>query len=113
MSWFGGIVIQSDDSVPGGFEELTVNDSSSWFQRGKIKPSSGPYAGMSAKSGLITLEGGDIRFRMDGLAPPTSTTGHYMSSGDTILLIGTQALLQLRTIRAGEEDGLLTVTYFF
>ena len=113
MSWFGGIVIQSDNSVPGGFEELTVDDSSSWFQRGKIKPTSGPYEGLSAKSGMVSLEGGDIRFRMDGIAPPTSTSGHYMSSGDTILLIGTQALLQLRTIRAGEEDGLLTVTYFF
>ena len=50
---------------------------------------------------------------MDGLAPPTSTSGHYMTSGDTFLLIGTQALLQFRAIRAGEGDGLVTVTYFF
>ena len=113
MSWFGGIIIKTDQSVPGGFEELTVTDQSSWFQRGKIKPFSGEYAGMSAKAGLITLEGGDIRFRMDGLGPPTSTSGHYMSSGDTMLIIGTQALLQLRAIRVGEEDGLLTATYFF
>ena len=113
MSWFGGIIIKTDQSVPGGFEELPVTDQSSWFQRGKIKPFSGEYAGMSAKAGLITLEGGDIRFRMDGLAPPTSTSGHYMSSGDTLLIIGTQALLQLRVIRVGEEDGLLTATYFF
>jgi hypothetical protein len=113
MSWFGGIVIQTDKSVPGGFEELSVGDSSSWFQRGKIKPTRGDYAGMSAKAGLISLEGGDIRFRMDGIAPPTSTRGHYMTSGDTFLLIGTQALLQFRAIRVGEEDGLLTVTYFF
>jgi hypothetical protein len=113
MSWFGGIVIQSSDSVPGGYEELTVDDSSSWFQRGKIKPTSGPYADLSAQAGLISLEGGDIRFRMDGLAPPTSTSGHYMTSGDTILIIGTQALLQFRAIRIGEEDGLLSATYFF
>jgi hypothetical protein len=113
MSWFGGIVIQSSDSVPGGYEELTVDDSSSWFQRGKIKPISGPYADLSAQAGLISLEGGDIRFRMDGLAPPTSTSGHYMTSGDTILIIGTQALLQFRAIRIGEEDGLLSATYFF
>lgn len=113
MSWFGGIVIQSANSVPGGFEELTVDDSSSWFQRGKIKPSSGPYADLSAQAGLVSLEGGDIRFRLDGNAPPTSTNGHYMTSGDTFLLIGTQALLQFRAIRVGEENGLLTITYFF
>lgn len=113
MSWFGGITIKTDDSVPGGYEELVVNEESSWFQRGKIKPFSGDYAGMSAKAGLITLEGGDIRFRMDGLLPPTSTSGHYMASGDTMLVIGTQALLQFRAIRVGEENGLLTATYFF
>lgn len=113
MSWFGGITIQTDDSVPGGFEELVVNDESSWFQRGKIKPYIGEYSGMSAKAGLISLEGGDIRFRLDGLFPPTSTSGHYMASGDTMLIIGTQALLQFRAIRVGEENGLLTATYFF
>ncbi len=113
MSWFGGIVIQTENSVPGNFEELQVNDSSSWFQRGKIKPTSGPYAGLSAQAGLISLEGGDIRFRLDGLSPPTGTSGHYMSSGDTFLLIGTQALLQFRAIRVGVENGILTATYFF
>jgi hypothetical protein len=113
MSWFGGITIKTDNSVPGGFEELTVTDESCWFQRGRIKPYTGDYAGMSAKAGLISLEGGDIRFRMDGLYPPTSTSGHYMSSGDTFLIIGTQALLQFRAIRVGEENGLLTATYFF
>jgi hypothetical protein len=113
MSWFGGIVIKTENSVPGNFEELIVTDSSTWFQRGRIKPTSGDYAGMSAKAGLISLEGGDIRFRMDGLGPPTSTSGHYMTSGDTFLLIGTQALLQFRAIRAGETDGMVTVTYFF
>jgi hypothetical protein len=113
MSWFGGIVIKTENSVPGGFEELTVNEESCWFQRGKIKPYAGDYAGMSAKAGLISLEGGDIRFRMDGLLPPTSTSGHYMTSGDTFLLVGTQALLQFRAIRVGDENGLITVTYFF
>jgi hypothetical protein len=50
---------------------------------------------------------------MDSLGPPPSTSGHYMSSGDTMLLIGAQALLQFRAIRVGEENGLLTATYFF
>ena len=113
MSWFGGIVIQTNNSVPGNFEILTVNDTSTYFARGKIKPTSGTYAGMTAQAALLSLEGGDIRFRIDGLSPPTSTTGHLMVSGDTFLLIGAQAVNQFRSIRAGDTDGILTATYFF
>jgi hypothetical protein len=50
---------------------------------------------------------------VDGVSPPTSTTGHLMVSGDTFLLIGAQAVNQLRAIRAGTTDGILTATYFF
>jgi len=113
MGWFGGIVIQTNNSVPGNYEVLTVADSSTWFTRSKIKPSSGTYAGMSAQAALISLEGGDIRFRMDGLGPPTSSSGHYLSSGDVFLVIGAQAILRFRAIRAGQENGVLTATYFF
>lgn len=113
MSWFSGIVLQTNNAVPGNFETLTVGSTSTYFARGKIKPTSGTYAGMSAQAALISLEGGDIRFRVDGLAPPTSTTGHYMASGDTLLLIGAQAISQFRAIRAGDQDGILTATYFF
>lgn len=113
MSWFGGIVIQTNESVPGNFEVLTVADTSTYFARGKIKPTSGTYAGMTAQVALVSLEGGDIRFRLDGISPPTSTSGHYLSSGDTFLLVGAQALSQFRAIRVGEQSGILTATYFF
>ncbi len=113
MSWFGGIVIQTNNSVPGNFEALTVNDSSSYFTRGKIKPTSGTYSGMTAQAALLSLEGGDIRFRIDGVSPPTSTSGHLMVGGDTFLLVGAQAVNQFRAVRAGDTDGTLTATYFF
>jgi hypothetical protein len=113
MSWFGGLVIQTNNSVPGNFEALIVADSSTYFARGKIKPTSGTYAGMTAQAALITLEGGDIRFRLDGLGPPTSGSGHILVSGDSFLLIGAQAVNQFRAIRAGDTDGILTATYFF
>jgi hypothetical protein len=113
MSWFGGLVIQTNNSVPGNFEIITVADSSTCFARGKIKPTSGTYTGMTAQAALLSLEGGDIRFRIDGLSPPTSSTGHTMVSGDSFLLIGAQAVNQFRAIRAGDTDGILTATYFF
>ena len=113
MSWFGGLVIHTNDSVPGKFEVLTVSTSSMYFTRGLIKPTSGTYAGMTAQAALLSLEGGDIRFRLDGVSPPTSTTGHLMVSGDTFLLIGAQAVNQFRAIRSGTTEGILTSTYFF
>jgi|UniRef100_A0A7C3Z1Z6 hypothetical protein len=113
MSWFGGIAIQTNSSVPGNFEVLTVSDSSTYFARGKIKPTTGTYAGMTAQAALLSLEGGDIRFRIDGVSPPTPTTGHSMVSGDTFLLIGAQAVNQFRAIRSGDQNGILTATYFF
>ena len=113
MGWFGGLVIQTNNSVPGNFEALIVSDSSTYFARGKIKPTTGTYAGMTAQAALLSLEGGDIRFRIDGISPPTSSSGHYMVSGDTFLLIGAQAINQFRAIKAGDTDGTLTATYFF
>ena len=47
------------------------------------------------------------------MSPPTSTSGHYMVSGDTFLLIGAQAINQFRAIKAGDTDGTLSATYFF
>jgi hypothetical protein len=113
MGWFGGLVIQTNNSVPGNFEILPVSDSSTYFTRGKIKPTSGTYSGMTAQAALLSLEGGDIRFRIDGVSPPTSTSGHYMVSGDSFLLIGAQAINQFRAIKTGDTDGTLTATYFF
>jgi len=113
MSWFGGLVMQTNESVPGNFEVLNVSDSSMSFARGRIKPTTGTYAGMTAQEALLSLEGGDIRFRLDELNPPTSTTGHLMVSGDSFLLIDDQAVNQFRAVRAGDTDGILTPTYFF
>ena len=113
MGWFGGYVLQTDNSVPGNFEMLTVGDASAYFTRGKISPTSGPYAGMSAQAVLVSLEGGDIRFRVDGIGPPTTTHGHIMTSGDTLLITGTQAISQFRGVRLATTNGTLQVTYFY
>jgi hypothetical protein len=113
MSWFGGLVMQTNESVPGNFEVLNVSDSAISFARSLIKPTTGTYTGMTAQAALLSLEGGDIRFRLDDIDPPTSTTGHLMVSGDSFLLIGDQAVSQFQAVRAGETDGILTATYFF
>jgi hypothetical protein len=112
MGWFGGYVIDTVDQVPGNQEILPVSTGQAYFSRSKIKPTSGTFAGMSAQTVLVSLEGGDIRFRIDGLNA-TTTIGHVMNGGDCLAIKGTQAINQFRAVRLGDADGSLQVTYFY
>ena len=112
MAWFGGFTIETYNRIPGEYEEVTVVDSAAGFSADKTQPVTGPYARLSARATLISLENGDIRFRVDGGLPSLSS-GHYLTSGDTLVLTGTQAIQQFRAIRSGDTDGVLRVTYFY
>jgi hypothetical protein len=112
MAWFGGFTIETYNRIPGDYEELTVGASAVGLSSLKINPISGPYARMSARAALLSSEDGDIRFRIDsGL--PTASSGHYLTSGDTLVLTGTQAIQQFRAIRAADTNAMLRVTYFY
>ncbi len=113
MGWFGGYVLQTANRVPGNYEVLTVGSTQISLTKSKITPTSGSLAGMSAYMALMSLEGGEIRFRIDGLGSPTQTNGHVMTDGDCLVLTGTQALNQFRAIRSGDANGTLRVTYFY
>jgi hypothetical protein len=112
MAWFGGFTLETHNRIPGEYEAVTVGAAAVGLSAGKIKPENGPYAHVSARAALISLEEGDIRFRLDG-APPTADDGHYLTVGDTLVLTGTQALEQFQAMRAGEASGNLRVTYFY
>ncbi|PIU54136.1 MAG: hypothetical protein COS90_02380 [Deltaproteobacteria bacterium CG07_land_8_20_14_0_80_60_11] len=112
MAWFGGFTLETYNRIPGDYEEVTVGVSVVGFSQAKIMPTTGPYARMSARAALVSSENGDIRFRVDGGLPSISS-GHYFTSGDTLVLTGTQAIQQFRAIRNGETNGVLRVTYFY
>jgi len=112
MAWFGGFTIETYNRIPGDYEELTAGASVAGFSADKINPETGPYARMSARAVLVSSENGDIRFRIDG-GEPSASSGHYLTSGDALVLTGTQAIQQFRAIRSGETDAVLLVTYFY
>ncbi len=112
MAWFGGFIIETYNRIPGDYEEVTVGGSAVALSSVKIMPTTGPYARMAARAALVSSENGDLRFRIDGGLPDVSS-GHYLTSGDTLVLTGTQAIQQLRAIRSGDTDALLKVTYFY
>lgn len=112
MAWFGGFTLETYTRIPGDYEVLTVGTAVVKLSTAKIKPLTGPYARMSARAAMISSEGGDSRFRIDD-GPPTASNGHYLVSGDTLILSGTQALQQFQILRAGDADSTLRVTYFY
>jgi hypothetical protein len=112
MAWFGGFTIETYNRIPGDYEEVSVGTSVAELSDDKIMPTTGPYARMAARAALVSSENGDIRFRIDG-GDPSASSGHYLTSGDALVLTGTQALQQFRVIRSGDTDGLLMVTYFY
>jgi hypothetical protein len=104
MAWFGGFTLETYNRIPGDYEEVTVGVSVVGFSAVKIKPATGPYARMSARAALVTSESGDIRFRIDsGL--PTISSGHYFTSGDTLVLTGTQAIQHFGGSGARDTNG--------
>ena len=112
MAWFGGFTLETYNRIPGDYEEVTVGVSVGGLTQAKIMPTTGPYARLAARAALVSAENGDIRFRIDG-GLPSASIGHYLTSGDTLVLTGTQAIQQFRGIRSGDTNGVLRVTYFY
>jgi hypothetical protein len=112
MAWFGGFTLETYNRIPGDYEEITVGVSVVGCSQAKIMPTTGPYARLAARAALLSSENGDTRFRIDG-GLPSVNSGHFLTSGDTLVLTGTQAIQQFRTIRCSDTDGVLKVTYFY
>lgn len=51
---------------------------------------------------LVTVETDSIRFRVDG-TDPTSSEGHKLDPGDTVELLGGNAILYFRAIRTSSD----------
>jgi len=112
MAWFGGFTLETYNRIPGDYEVVTVGAVVAKLSLSKIQPLTGPYARMSARAAMVSSENGDLRFRIDG-GQPSASNGHYLVSGDTLVLSGTQALQQFQAIRVGDISGTLQVTYFY
>ena len=82
------------------YEVITVSDS--------VTSLSSKKAG--AVRVFITLEDGEIRFRVDG-GDPTSANGHVAQAGQSIDLISPYEIENFKAIRTGADSGTMRVTY--
>lgn len=62
-----------------------------------------------AKRAIITVEDGQIRYRMDG-ANPTASVGHLLNPMDTLVIIGNQNMNNFRAIKVSSV-GEINVSY--
>lgn len=58
---------------------------------------------------LITSETSELRYRIDGTAP-TTTVGHVLPSGSSMVLLGYTTIINFKIIASG-SDGTIQVTY--
>ena len=89
------------------FETLTVADSAVGLSSDKYRSLNDGNAHIQAH---ITITGGAVRYRYDD-TNPTATVGHILSSGDTLIVSGTNNVNRIRFIRMGSTSGTLSVTY--
>lgn len=95
------------------YETITVSTSVVGLTGSKIQPASG----RAASSAAITVEGANIRYRLDGGEPVAGGAGHlgYDTSIAPTLVIwvyGTENLRNFRVVREGASDATLRVTYY-
>ncbi|MFA5143991.1 MAG: hypothetical protein WC522_07510 [Candidatus Omnitrophota bacterium] len=89
-----------------GFEEVTVDDTV------KVLTASiyAPAQGRQASRAMITVEGGNIRYRVDG-GNPTSASGHLATEGDIFALESIYEIKNFKATRVSTASGKLVVSY--
>jgi hypothetical protein len=93
------------DDAPATFEKITVGAAAVGIGTSTLQPTSQP----DRRYCLIVLETADIRWRVDG-TDPSSTTGTPMKADGTITIAGIRNLVRFRAIRSGGSSGVLSVT---
>ena len=93
---------------PFAYESVTVSTSTNGYAL-----SSTTYASTAtdpAAVATLTLDGGAIRYRIDGGIPSTAL-GHLMSVGDSLTLSGYLAISQFKAYAQTSTAGTLHATY--
>lgn len=97
--------------VADDYEELTVAGTAMGLSDGKLIRSSGALKGLPAEMALISVEGADIRYRLEAAA--TQTTGHLVAAGESLVIGKAEILKRLSMIRGAGTSATLRVTYFY
>ncbi|MGH9257354.1 MAG: hypothetical protein ACRD3C_22570 [Vicinamibacterales bacterium] len=90
------------------YEAITVSTTAVGISAGVLQQSTSGQATVCA----LSVEGAEIRYRFDGVAP-TATEGHRIPASTTLPLSGFANLSSLRMIRESGSDATVRVTCMF
>lgn len=95
------------EEATSGFavETITVATTAIGFTLATMRPTDQP----GATRAVCTLETAQIRYWPTG--NPTSTVGHILNVGDTLIVEGLADLNNIRFIRTGGTSGVLQVSF--
>lgn len=103
-----GQVVQTRPTIGFAFETLTVADSVQVLTPSKYKDSA---TSGGASAAFITLETGSIRYTYDNVTTPTTSVGHLLTAGGSLVLLGQNQMSNFKCIRATGTSGVITTTY--
>ena len=101
------LVVNQRVTVGFQFETLTVADSVQVLTPSLYKDST---TSGGATDAFITLADGQIRYRYDG-GDPSSTVGHILDVGGSLVLRGQNQMSQFKCIRTGSTSGTISTSY--
>jgi hypothetical protein len=84
------------------YEDLIVSDEVVGFTAGTV--------GKNRDRAFITVEDGEIRYRVDG-GDPGADSGHLLEPGDTLILDNQVQLQRVRFLAQGEIPATLRCSY--
>ena len=96
--------VYSMDRSAEDYESITVSTTAIGITESKMKRGANPCC-----TAFITLEGANIRFRLDGTAP-TTTEGHQLINGQNLTLASPSDIRKFLAIRDDATDATLRVT---
>ena len=99
---------------PMGYEALTIAAAVQSPTAAKIFV---PNTNKRAAKALVTAGGpavstDGIRFTVDGTAPVSATTGHFLPAGQSMWIEGPGNITKLKMIREGSNSVIVSLTYF-
>jgi len=98
---------------PCQFEMLTVTNAVKTLTAAKYQPVSGASASHQVFHTLISVDGADLRYTLDGTTPVGGSVGHVLTNGDSMIINGKEAAMMFKGIRNAGTPLLLAATYFF
>lgn len=88
-------------------EAISVTDTAVGFTAATYAPTDAP----GAVKALVTVETAAVRMRIDG-STATSTVGHLLDPGDSVVIEGTDSIINASFVRDTSTSGAIHVTYF-